>query len=143
MKLEDNIDIYNDSAIILKQKYTFSKRWIIILIILTILFILISCIPFNIYRTYNGYIILNNNNSYINIKLENKDFPINKNKKLYIKNVNYKYEIININKNDVLIKINLKKDIKIDNNIVTLSILKDRTNLKTIIKNKIKKGFGL
>ena len=143
MNIKDNINIYNDSAIILMKKYTFSKRWIIVLIILTILFILITFIPFNIYNTYNGYIVLDNNNSYINIKLENKDFPINKNKKLYIKSTSYKYKVINIEANNVLIKVNLKNNIKINNNIVTLSILKDRTNIINILKNKIKKGFGL
>ena len=143
MNIKDNINIYNDSAIILMKKYTFSKRWIIVLIILTILFILITFIPFNIYNTYNGYIVLDNNNSYINIKLENKDFPINKNKKLYIKSTGYKYKVINIDGNNVLIKVNLKNNIKINNNIVTLSILKDRTNIINILKNKIKKGFGL
>ena len=95
---EDNIDIYNNSAVILNKSNSFySISWIITLIILTILFIIISFIPFNIYKSYEGYIVLNNNKSYINLILEKHDFPINKNNKLYIKNKNYKYEIININ----------------------------------------------
>ena len=59
MKLkEDNIDIYNSSAIILESKVpSFIKYWIIILVILCILFITISFIPFNIYNAYTGIVI--------------------------------------------------------------------------------------
>lgn len=145
MKLKmDNIDVYNDSAIILNNTNPFySRMWISILIILTILFMFISFIPFNIYKTYNGYIVIDNNNSYVNIKLENKDFPINKNKKLYIDDSNYKYEVLGINENNILLSVKLKSDIKINNNIVVVNILKDRTNLFKIIKSKIKKGFDV
>ena len=43
----------------------------------------------------------------------------------------------------MLISIKLKDDVKINNNIVVVNILKNRTTLFKIIKNKIKKGFGL
>jgi len=139
MKLkEDNIDIYNNSAIILQTtKSPFINSWIIILIILSLLFIIISFIPFNIYNTYNGYII--DNYVYIN----EYDFPINKNNKLYINKDNYKYEVVTIEEESVILGVDIKDNIKINNNIVTVNILKDRTTLFKIIKNKIKKGFGV
>ena len=92
---------------------------------------------------YNGYIILEDNNSYINLIVNKNDFPLYKNKKLYIEKEKYKYKIINVNDNNVLIKINLKEDIKINNNVVSVNVLKDRTTMLKIIKNKIKKGFDL
>ena len=145
MKLkEDNIDIYNNSAIILNNKTpTFINSWIIILVIISLLFTVISFIPFNMYSTYNGFIIHNDEEYYISLNLEKSDFPINKNNKLYIKDKNYKYKIFKIEDNNILISIKLKDDIKINNNIVVVNILKDRTTLYKIVKNKIKKGFGL
>lgn len=145
MKLkEDNIDIYNNSAIILTNKTpSIIKYWIIILIILSLVFLMLIFIPFNIYKSYNGYIIIDNNKSYINFTVNKNDFPINKNNKLYINQYSYKYEVINIKDNNVLLDVKLKDKIKINNNIVKINILKDRTSLFKIIKNKIKKGFGL
>lgn len=137
MKLkEDNIDIYNNSSIILKNTHSpLINSWIIILIILCLLFILISFIPFNIYDTYNGYII----DDYIYIN--EYDFPINKSNKLYINKQSYKYEVISIEDKSVVLKVGIKNDIKINNNIVIVNILKNRTTLFEIIKSKIKKGF--
>lgn len=145
MKLkEDNIDIYNNSAIILSNKTpNFINSWIIILVILSLLFIVISFIPFNIYSTYNGFVIHDDKEYYISLNLEKSDFPISKNNKLYIKDKNYKYEILSIKDDNVIIGINLKDDIKINNNIVVVNILKNRTTLFKIIKNKMKKGFDL
>lgn len=141
---EDNIDIYNNSAIILNNKTpNFIKSWIVILVILSLLLIIISFIPFNIYNTYNGLVIVDNDEFYISLNLEKSDFPINKNNKLYIKDKNYKYKILSIQDNNILISIKLKDDIKINNNIVVVNILKNRTTLFKIIKNKIKKGFDL
>ena len=121
----DNLDIYNDSAIILNRKT--SKKifsWITILIMLTILFIIFSFVPFNIYKVFVGYVNIDKNNSYIILNLNDSDFPIDKKNKLYIKNKEYSYKIM-----------------KIDGNIVSVNILKDRTTLFKIIINKIKKGF--
>jgi len=139
MKLkEDNIDIYNNSAIILQgTESPFINSWIIILIILSLLFILISFIPFNIYNTYNGYII----DDYIYIN--EYDFPVNKSNKLYINKDNYKYEVVSIDNENVVLKVKIKDDIKKNNNIVVVNILKDRITIFKIIKNKIKKGFDV
>ena len=144
MKLrEDNIDIYNNSAIILNRKTpNIIKSWIIILIILSLLFIAILFIPFNIYTSFNGYVMIENDISYINI-IDETEFPIKKKDKLYIKDKKYKYEVINIDNSNILLKVNLEDNIKINNNIVVVNILKDRTSLFEIIRNKIKKGFDL
>jgi len=141
MKLKQyNIDIYNNSDFILNKDISFfEKSWIVILISLIILFMIIIFIPFNIYKTYNGYI----QNNFVYVMLESNDFPVNKNNKLYIKNNLYKYEIISIDNNVVVIDIKLKEDINIENNTFKVNVLKSRTSLLKIIKNKIKKGFGL
>lgn len=144
MLREDNIDIYNNSSIILNKKTpSLIKSWIIILTLLSILFITILFIPYNRYITYNGYVILKNNNSYISLNINKNDFPIKNKNKLYIENDEYKYKIISIEKNNLILSINLKDNIKINNNLVTLHILKDRTTLFEKIKTRIKKGFGL
>lgn len=144
MKLkEDNIDIYNNSAIILNRKTpNIIKSWITILSILSLLFIVILFIPFNSYNSFNGYVIIEDNKSYINL-INETEFPINKNNKLYIKDKKYKYEVINIDNNNILLNVNLDNSIKINNNVVVVNILKDRTSLFKIIINKIKKGFDL
>ena len=144
MLREDNIDIYNNSSIILNKKTpSLIKSWIIILTLLSILFITIIFIPYNRYIIYNGYVILKDSNSYISLNINKNDFPIKNKNKLYIENDEYKYKIISIEKNNLILSINLKDNIKINNNLVTLHILKDRTTLFEKIKTRIKKGFGL
>lgn len=145
MKLkEDNIDIYNNSAIILNKKTSpFINSYIIILIILSLLFIITLFIPFNIYKSYNGYVIIEDDKSYISLIVDKSDFPVSKNNKLYIRKDSYKYKIVNIEDNNILLNIKLKDNIKINNNIVVVNVLKDRTMLFKIMKNKIEKGFGL
>ena len=140
----DNLDIYNDSAIILEKK-TPKKiiSWITILIILTLLFVLFSFLPFNIYKPLVGYVDIVDNSSYLILNLDDSDFPINKSNELYIKNKKYNYKIVKIKEDKLILSINLDNNLKIQNNIVTINILKNRTTLFKIIKNKIKKGFGV
>lgn len=140
----DKIDIYNDSAIILEKK-TPKKiiSWITILIILTLIFLFLSFLPFNIYKTKVGYVDIVDNNSYIVLPINECDFPVHKNKKLFIKNKKYNYKIMKLESDKLILKINLDNNLKIQNNIVKLNILKDRTTLFKIIKNKIKKGFEI
>ena len=74
----DNIDIYNNSAIILNNKLP--KKiisWITILIILFILFIIFSFVPFNIYKPIIGYVDIKNNKTYLVLDITKSDFPIN------------------------------------------------------------------
>ena len=128
MLREDNIDIYNNRAIILENKTpSLIKSWIIILTLLSILFITILFIPYNRYITYNGYVMLKDDNSYISLNINKNDFPIKNKNKLYIENDEYNYKIISIEKNNLVLSINLK----------------DRTTLFKKIKTRIKKGFGL
>lgn len=140
----DKLDIYNDSAIILDKK-TPKKiiSWITILIILILLFIIFSFLPFNIYKPLVGYVDIVDNNSYLILNINNSDFPVNNNNKLYIKNKKYNYEIVKIEEDKLILRINLDDNLKIQNNMVTVNILKNRTTIFKIIKNKIKKGFGV
>ena len=66
MYIEDNLDIYNDSAIILNKK-TPKKiiSWITIMIILTLLFVVFSFIPFNIYKPLVGYVDIIDDSSFL------------------------------------------------------------------------------
>lgn len=140
----DNIDIYNDSAIILNNKTP--KRiisWITILFILLILFILFSFVRFNTYKTYIGYIELEASDIYFISKLDYDDFPIIKSKKLYIKGKSYSYNIVKIDDGNLILKINLDDSLNIEGNIMQINILSDRTSIFNMIKNKIRKGFGL
>lgn len=129
----DDITIFNDSAIILQKKVP--KRiisWITILITSFIIFILISFIKFNFYKSYiaiyqNGKVVLNGNVS-----------SLKKDDKLYIEHKQYKYKIINIESNKIFIDINLDDNLKINNNILNVNILKGKTSLFEIIKNKWK-----
>ncbi|MDO4963269.1 MAG: hypothetical protein Q4E75_04145 [bacterium] len=137
----DKIDIYNDSAIIL-DKTTPKKiiSWITILIFLTTIFIIISLIPLNTYKTYIGTIKIDNGNSYI--LLNDCDFPIKNNNYLYIKSKKYFYKVENISDGYIALSLKLENNIKINNNKVLVNILDDRTSLYKVIKNKIKKGLG-
>ena len=140
----DKIDIYNDSAIILEKK-TPKKiiSWITILIILTLSFLFLSFLPFNLYKTKVGYVNIVDNNSYIVLPIDESDFPVHKNKKLFIKNKKYNYKIMKLESDKLILKINLDYNLKIQNNIITMNILKNRTTIFKIIKNKIKKGFEI
>lgn len=140
----DNIDIYNNSAIILNRKTPKSIiSWITILILLLILLTIFLFVPFNVYKTYSGYVSIDNDYSYLNLFINISDFPINKSNNLYIKNDKYKYEIISINEGEVKLKVNLEDKLRFENNIVIVNILKERTTVLKMLKSKIKKGFGL
>lgn len=140
----DNLDIYNNSAIILDKK-TPKKiiSWVTILIILTLLFLIILFIPFNIYKSFIGYVNIVDNSSYLVLDINYSDFPINKNNELYIKKQKYSYKVVKLEHNKLILSINLDNNLKIQNNIIPVNILKKRTTLFRIVKNKIKKGFGV
>ena len=76
-------------------------------------------------------------------KLDYSDFPVLNSKILYIKGEKYNYKIISIEENIVTLKINLDDNIKINNNMAEIYMLDKRTTLFKIIKNKLKKGFGV
>lgn len=140
----DKLDIYNDSAIILESKIP--KKiisWITILIVLTLLFICFSFVPFNKYKKLKGYINIVEDTSFIILKINKSDFPIDNNNQLYIKDKKYNYKIVNILEDKLIVKSNLDKNLKIQNNIVEVNLLKNRTTLYKIIKEKIKKGLGI
>ncbi len=143
-KRMNNIDIYNNSAIILYRK-TPNRiiSWISILIIILVMLFILFLIPFNIYKNYDAYVTIMDNDSYLNLFLEKSDFPINKKNKLYIKRDLYNYEIDEIKESEVKLKVNLKEDIKIQGNYIRVNILYGKTTIFNLIINTIKKGFSL
>lgn len=144
MYVGDKLDIYNDSAIILEKK-TPKKiiSWITILVILLSLFLVFSIIPFNIYKPFIGKVNITETQTILTLDLNYSGFPVNKYNKLYIKNKEYSYKVVSIEDNILYLDINLDESLKIQNNIINVNILKDRTTIFKIIKNKIKKGFGV
>ena len=144
MYVGDKLDIYNDSAIILEKK-TPKKivSWITILVILLILFVVFSMVPFNVYKPFIGKVNITNNRTLVRLDLNYSGFPVNRYNKLYIKNKEYSYKVVSIEDNSLLLDINLDESLKIQNNIVNVNILKDRTTIFKIIKDKIKKGFDV
>ena len=140
----DKLDIYNNSAIILDTRTPMRIiSWVTILIILFLIFIAFSFIPFNIYKTYYAKTYGSNDEVYFLIKLEYSDFPISESNKLYIKGKEYNYKILRLEENSIVLDIDIDESFKINNNIFLINILSDRTTLFKIICNKIKKGFGI
>lgn len=132
-----DIEIFNNSASILNKKVPNRIiSWITILILLLILFIFSLFISFNKYKTYFGRV----KGGYVEVY--NYDFPINKKDKLYIERNLYDYKIINIEKDKIILDIKLDNNLNIDNNILVINILKGRTKLINIIKNKWKDVFS-
>ncbi len=144
MYVEDKLDIYNDSSIILEKK-TPKKiiSWITILVILFSLFVVFSMVPFNIYKPFMGKVNITDNRTFLELDLNYSGFPVNRYNKLYIKNKEYSYKVVSIKENVLLLDINLDEALKVQNNIVNVNILKDRTTIFKIIKDKIKKGFDV
>lgn len=130
----DNIDIFNNSAIILENKLPKRiKSWITVLILLLIFFIPISFVNFNTYKMYYG--VYKNNQ----ITVYSNNFPLNK--KLYINGKKYNYEILNINDEKVILNIKLDNNLKFENNALYLNVLESRTNLFSLFKRKWKEVF--
>lgn len=137
------IDDYKDSKELFIVNNNYSKHWKIVLILISLFLTVIFFIPFNIYKNYNAFVSLEENEAYINLMLERRDFPIDLNNKLYIKGVLYNYSIKSISNNIVKIKIDLDENLKIQDNVLLVSLLKDRTTIINILNKKITEGFGL
>ena len=73
--------------------------------------------------------------------------PIKKNYKLYIEGKRYEYEIVDIKEYDnyyeLFIKCKVDKNLLINNNLLTLNFVKNKTTLMNEIIKKIKKGMML
>ncbi len=133
-----NIDIYNNSKIILERSVPNKiLSWITILKMLTIMLIIFSFIPFNRYKSYLGYV----DNDYITLFYNTDDFPFNKHDELYINYNKYNYNVVSIDKDSNAILIDIDDNIKLQNNIVKLYFLKGKTTIFDMVKNNIKKGL--
>ena len=139
--MEKSIDIYTNSSIILERRMPNKIiSWIVILILFLIFLLVISFIPVNIFRTYSGYVTLENNNQYINFVMGSDDL-IDKKGTLYIKNKSIKYEFDSIKENMIIVLIDSKYLLE-PNKLIKINLLCDRTTLLKLIRNKILKGFG-
>lgn len=139
--MEKSIDIYTNSSIILERRMPNKIiSWIVILILFLIFLLVISFIPINIFRTYSGYVTLENNNQYINFVMGSDDL-IDKKGTLYIKNKSIKYEFDSIKENMITVLIDSKYLLE-PNKLIKINLLCDRTTLLKLIRNKILKGFG-
>ncbi len=139
--MEKSIDIYTNSSIILERRMPNKIiSWIVILILFLIFLLVISFIPINIFRTYSGYVTLENNNQYINFVMGSDDL-IDKKGTLYIKNKSIKYEFDSIKENMIIVLIDSKYLLE-PNKLIKINLLCDRTTLLKLIRNKILKGFG-
>lgn len=139
--MEKSIDIYTNSSIILERRMPNKIiSWIVILILFLIFLLVISFIPINIFRTYSGYVTLENNNQYINFVMGSDDL-IDKKGTLYIKNKSIKYEFDSIKENMITVLIDSKYLLE-SNKLIKINLLCDRTTLLKLIRNKILKGFG-
>lgn len=134
--------MYINSEILSRKMPKSIISWITILIITFILSLIFINIPFNTYKSFNGYIFKYKEKFYIRVLINKSDFPIYKKDTLYIKDKKYKYEIINIDKKKYILDLRLDSSIKIENNIVIVNIKKEKTTVFKILKNKIKKGIG-
>ena len=131
-------NIYDNTTFILKYETPkIVKSWLLVLKIFFGLFIIFMFIPYNTYKTYIGYVLLENNQSFI---LLDRNTTLNKN--LYINDKKYEYEIVDTY-DYIKIKIDLEEELKINSLYLNISIRSDRKTLFEVLKNKIKKGIGL
>ena len=144
----NKIDAFKNSK--MKIMYSSPSRiisWITIVLIIIISFLIISI--FYKYNTYIKLISYVNINEKYNIRgiIEKKDMPIKKNYKLYIEGKRYEYEIVDIKEYDnyyeLFIKCKVDKNLLINNNLLTLNFVKNKTTLMNEIIKKIKKGMML
>ena len=115
--------------------------WITILITILILSLIFINIPFNTYKSFNGYIFEYNKKFYIRLLINKSDFPVNKKDTLYVKDKKYKYKVINIDRKKYILDLKLEDSIKINNNIVRVNIKKGETTVFRVLKNKIRKDL--
>lgn len=138
--MNNDINIYKNSSIILERR-TPKKviSWITILILFFIFLIIISFIPINIYKAYNGYVSVDNENQYINIIL-NSDNLINKKGVLYIKKTRLNYEVISERDNIITMLVN-SDYVLLQNKIIQVNLLQKKATLLEFLRNKMMKGF--
>jgi len=141
-----DIDIYNDSAIILERKMP-SKifSWITILIIAITIFILLSIfLKFNKYETYLGII----DNNRVIIYYDSKDIPF-KNHLLFIDGKNYTYQVESVNSEAVYMEskkyyevvIKLEQTLDFSSNLLNVTFKGEKTTLFNELKRKVRDSY--
>lgn len=149
----NNIDIFNNSEIILRRKSLKIKYYIITMFILiTILINFLIFYRYNPYLNLKAIIVVENNNYYLKtLALGTQINDINKNT-LIISNKKYKYKVRNISEDyildenynkyyEVLLNAKIDKKLIINNNIIDISIKQSKTTFAKELIKKIKKGM--
>lgn len=149
----NNIDIFYNSEIILRRKSFKIKYYIIsMFILITILFMFLSCFKYNPYTKLKAIILKDDNDYYLRTLIdENQINDINSNT-LIISNQKYKYKVKHISDEyildekynkyyEVLLEAKIDSKLVINNNIIDINIERPKTTfLKQIIK-EIRKGM--
>ena len=104
--------MYIESELLSRKVPKSIISWITILIIIFILTLIFINIPFNTYKSFNGYIFKYKKDFYIEVLVNKSDFPINKKDTLYIKDKKYNYKVINIDKKKCILDLKLDDSIK-------------------------------
>ena len=146
-----NVDIFNNSPIILNRKTSSSvKIWILFLTLGLIVFIFIA--SFYKYHLYSSALahVKKINSEYYLVTYIKEDMISNMYKySLLIENERFKFKVVNIseeyylvdNKNcyEVILEVTLKEQWKIENNILNIAFQQDKTTILQETKKGIKK----
>lgn len=148
------IDIFNNSAIILKRKRpSYIFVYVLIMMVCICIFISLSVLyNYHRYLNYLGRVVINDDEYVIKILIKEDEIPFLKGHTLTINNQEEKYEIINISDEyrvdekyrkyyEVTIKSKIDDKLIINNNIINLYIKLPKTTLFKEVKKKIKKGL--
>lgn len=151
----NNLDIFNDTAIIMERKIPPKIiSWITIMILSLITLLCISLFyNYNKYLYYFGTVIVDSENYYIKLYIEKDKIPNFSNNELIVNEVKTKYQIMNISENyyltelkkevyEVQIRCLLDDEVVINNNLVELRFKVPKTTMMQEIIKKIKKELG-
>ena len=149
----NNIDIFNNSEIILRRKSLKIKYYIIsMFILITILINFLIFYQYNPYLNLKAILVIENDNYYLKTLIDESQInDINKNT-LIISNKKYKYKVKNISEDyildenynkyyEVLLNAKIDKKLIINNNIIDISIKQPKTTFAKELIKKIKKGM--
>ncbi|NLL45049.1 MAG: hypothetical protein GX247_05235 [Mollicutes bacterium] len=148
----NNLDVFNNSSIILERKIPPKIiSWITIMILSLIIFLSISLFyKYHKYLYYLGTVIVEDKNYYIKLYIDKDKIPNFSNNELFIDNIKTKYQIKKISEHyyltenkkkfyEVYITCLLDKKIIMDNNLIELVFKMPKTTIMQEIMKKIKK----
>lgn len=142
----DSIDIFNNKYKLLSNNSKIIVYWIMILIVLILIFINIAFnYRFNEYDKYIGYVqnsdvVVYTSDKYLykyNLLVNNKNYSFK------IKNISEEYYIVDGKKNyQFNLEVNLDSDLNIENNILDITFIKNKTTIYQILKKEMLKWIN-